>query len=180
LISLPRPTQMLHFGQFALPSMKQGSVKRDLIRKSRDQWSLAPTPGLSQLATSFVTYQAESFPNRRLCTIPGTPYLTIAAPEILREHFRKATYFPLCQLTLVACFCDLLHDGHRRYEPAASFTPYFHMELHDFGLTNTRTNPLHKSCPDRKTKEVIQPQVPLRLPCYDFSPVADPRFDSAN
>jgi hypothetical protein len=36
--------------------------------------------------------------------------------------------------------------------------------------------------PDPKTrawrsilrKEVIQPQVPLRLPCYDFTPVADP------
>jgi hypothetical protein len=32
---------------------------------------------------------------------------------------------------------------------------------------------------DRKSgfnlrKEVIQPQVPLRLPCYDFTPVADP------
>ena len=23
-------------------------------------------------------------------------------------------------------------------------------------------------------KEVIQPQVPLRLPCYDFTPVAKP------
>ena len=23
-------------------------------------------------------------------------------------------------------------------------------------------------------KEVIQPQVPLRLPCYDFAPVTDP------
>ena len=23
-------------------------------------------------------------------------------------------------------------------------------------------------------KEVIQPQVPLRLPCYDFTPVTDP------
>ena len=23
-------------------------------------------------------------------------------------------------------------------------------------------------------KEVIQPQVPLRLPCYDFTPVSDP------
>ena len=23
-------------------------------------------------------------------------------------------------------------------------------------------------------KEVIQPQVPLRLPCYDFIPVTDP------
>ena len=27
-------------------------------------------------------------------------------------------------------------------------------------------------------KEVIQPQVLLRLPCYDFTPVADPTFGS--
>ena len=27
---------------------------------------------------------------------------------------------------------------------------------------------------DVPRKEVIQPQVPLRLPCYDFTPVADP------
>ncbi len=26
--------------------------------------------------------------------------------------------------------------------------------------------------------EVIQPQIPLRLPCYDLSPLAKPRFDS--
>ena len=26
-------------------------------------------------------------------------------------------------------------------------------------------------------KEVIQPQLPLRLPCYDFTPVTDPTFD---
>ena len=26
-------------------------------------------------------------------------------------------------------------------------------------------------------KEVIQPQVPLRLPCYDFTPVANPTVD---
>jgi len=25
---------------------------------------------------------------------------------------------------------------------------------------------------------VIQPQVPLRLPCYDFAPIADLIFDS--
>ena len=25
-------------------------------------------------------------------------------------------------------------------------------------------------------KEVIQPQLPLRLPCYDFTPVIDPTF----
>ena len=27
-------------------------------------------------------------------------------------------------------------------------------------------------------KEVIQPQVLLRLPCYDFTPVIDPTFDN--
>ena len=28
-------------------------------------------------------------------------------------------------------------------------------------------------------KEVIQPQVPLRLPCYDFTPVTNPAVASA-
>ena len=28
-------------------------------------------------------------------------------------------------------------------------------------------------------KEVIQPQVPLRLPCYDFTPVTGPTFDGS-
>jgi hypothetical protein len=50
------------------PRRKQGSIKRDPIRISRDQRSHAPTPGLTQLATSFITYQAESSTNRRLCT----------------------------------------------------------------------------------------------------------------
>jgi len=27
-------------------------------------------------------------------------------------------------------------------------------------------------------KEVIQPQLPLQLPCYDFVPVTSPTFDS--
>ena len=38
---------------------------------------------------------------------------------------------------------------------------------------------LYTSCRP-ESKEVIRPQVPLRPPCYDFSLVADPRFDSAN
>ena len=31
--------------------------------------------------------------------------------------------------------------------------------------------------PSALRKEVIQPQVPLRLPCYDFTPVADLTVD---
>ena len=44
-------------------------------------------------------------------------------------------------------------------------------------LSNERFE-AHQPKPDYLTKlilrkEVIQPQVPLRLPCYDFTPVAD-------
>ena len=28
-------------------------------------------------------------------------------------------------------------------------------------------------------KEVIQPHLPIRLPCYDFTPVTGPAFDSS-
>ena len=28
-------------------------------------------------------------------------------------------------------------------------------------------------------KEVIQPHLPVRLPCYDFIPIADPTFDGS-
>ena len=27
---------------------------------------------------------------------------------------------------------------------------------------------------DSSRKEVIHPQIPLRIPCYDFTPIADP------
>jgi hypothetical protein len=33
---------------------------------------------------------------------------------------------------------------------------------------------IHTASSSALRKEVIQPQVPLRLPCYDFTPVADP------
>ena len=34
----------------------------------------------------------------------------------------------------------------------------------------------HASCLLRK--EVIQPHLPIRLPCYDFTPITEPTFDS--
>ena len=43
-------------------------------------------------------------------------------------------------------------------------------------MTNrwTRASPSPLVDVSESRKEVIQPQVPLRLPCYDFTPVADP------
>jgi hypothetical protein len=37
-------------------------------------------------------------------------------------------------------------------------------------------------CTDEKAllrKEVIQPHLPVRLPCYDFTPITDPTFDGS-
>ena len=35
------------------------------------------------------------------------------------------------------------------------------------------------SVPVLLRKEVIQPHLPVRLPCYDFVPIADPTFDGS-
>jgi hypothetical protein len=39
-----------------------------------------------------------------------------------------------------------------------------------------RTGPLVQGLP---RKEVIQPHLPVRLPCYDFTPVTSPTFDGS-
>ena len=49
----------------------------------------------------------------------------------------------------------------RRRRPA--MTSRLCLETQDHGTPSSRI----------LRKEVIQPQVPLRLPCYDFTPVAD-------
>ena len=36
---------------------------------------------------------------------------------------------------------------------------------------------MNRQAPILPRKEVIQPQLPLRLPCYDFVPVTSPTFD---
>src|SRR5438045_6351327 len=40
-----------------------------------------------------------------------------------------------------------------------------------------RSPPLRTGLTRRSRKEVIQPQVPLRLPCYDFAPVTELTLD---
>jgi hypothetical protein len=72
------------------PKLKHGSSWRGLIRTSWNQRSHAPTPGLSQLATSFFAYQAESSSNRRHCTstLPRLDILLVLILYGLREFQR--------------------------------------------------------------------------------------------
>ena len=42
---------------------------------------------------------------------------------------------------------------------------------------STEPTPTGVRAPVFPRKEVIQPQLPLRLPCYDFTPIINPTFD---
>src|SRR5215471_2814299 len=51
-------------------------------------------------------------------------------------------------------------------------------------LPDDRSHRRNQRLPEYKSsgiprKEVIQPQLPLRLPCYDFTPIIDPTFDGS-
>ena len=49
--------------------------------------------------------------------------------------------------------------------------------VHQLGLSRPGgTNVLQRSRVLLR-KEVIQPHLPVRLPCYDFTPITDPTFD---
>ena len=58
------------------------------------------------------------------------------------------------------------HDGKRKGNEGGGKAPIVLKE--DVGIARERSET------SILRKEVIQPQVPLRLPCYDFTPVADP------
>ena len=40
-------------------------------------------------------------------------------------------------------------------------------------------SPARRSAKRLLRKEVIQPHLPVRLPCYDFTPIASPTFDGS-
>ena len=52
---------------------------------------------------------------------------------------------------------------------------------YDMGLNPHAPPPCKQRRPGQLLlrKEVIQPHLPVRLPCYDFVPIADPTFDSS-
>ena len=50
------------------------------------------------------------------------------------------------------------------------------IETINLGASNAETSPMSLDLVLPR-KEVIQPHLPVRLPCYDFVPITDPTFD---
>ena len=81
------------------------------------------------------------------------------------------------------------HPTQRRYSPAPHETTRpmsaFHPSSnHPETLARDMALDTHRpeqasSCQMLLRKEVIQPHLPVRLPCYDFVPIASPTFDGS-
>ena len=93
----------------------------------------------------------------------GRPH-TFHTPKNPRPYSRR-THHPVRP----SCRCSTREQPHRHPRPArASLTPHPH-------TSTART----MECWSLLRKEVIQPHLPVRLPCYDFVPIASPTFDSS-
>ena len=69
-----------------------------------------------------------------------------------------------CSATLLPCFIHLLDGSYGRLSSLPLSIPFPHRIDH-------RMNPLRFRFGLLLRKEVIQPHLPIRLPCYDFTPV---------
>ena len=124
-----------------------------------------PTPRLSSVCSNQLSYGPIRGTGRRgFCLLEERETWTarLAIPSECQRHFRGVLRF----------------DGHLTgaiYVLKSGFCVAWipcPSRLRSKGIQAGHTATLAKIGFLRK--EVIQPQVPLRLPCYDFTPVADP------
>ena len=97
---------------------------------------------------------------------PTTTTTTAAAAHqsgrVSYASTRQANH-PAHQCTTVS------HPAFREEQPPAGPDPYSGPDNNDQEATPHTTSILRK--------EVIQPHLPVRLPCYDFVPITSPTFD---
>ena len=132
------------------------------IRAPRDRGPSAAPPGLSRLAAPFVGSLRQGI--RRAPCIPSGPSAPPAS-DLSSVLSRNLFLFALCgsQGALLVTQCE------PRGPDAAGAWEVF-CSIRDFRLRL-------RLCLPRK--EVIQPHLPVRLPCYDFTPLTLHTFDAS-
>ena len=132
------------------------------IRRPRGRRPCAPRPGLSRLAASFVGFQCQGIhrvplvSSAHIARLLGCILLTIRCD--LSQDLRNNLVATLCgsqgtrgrALGTGRCGRGVARRGRRGRLPNSHFFP---------------------RKPSLPRKEVIQPHVPVRLPCYDFTPL---------
>ncbi len=94
---------------------------------------------------------------RRNGVFPQNPDSVLTAPNPSPETVTRPPTSLMRPTTMLACLM---------FHPMNTHPP------------NGQTPPAWECCMLLR-KEVIQPHLPVRLPCYDFVPIADPTFDGS-
>ncbi len=145
------------------------------IRRSRDQRSVSTSPGLFAAAHVLLRLLAPRHPPCALRLL------------IMKNTVVAAMEFSRCTRVESPAGARLRPDASR---PSAGLS-----KLNSVGRRGRRSSRRARSSDGRRPstsratyrsnrsgiprKEVIQPQLPLRLPCYDFTPITNPTFDGS-
>src|SRR6266550_8959644 len=144
------------------------------IRRSRDQRLVSTSPALIAAAHVLHRLLAPRHPPCALVLLIEKNTLCVAmefsryvGPKRPREN--RPAKDGLSKLS-----SDCLRQGQRySRRPGCSDESTTNNSIHQ------RARSHRSNCSGIPRKEVIQPQLPLRLPCYDFTPIIDPTFDGS-
>src|SRR5205823_13551465 len=142
------------------------------IRRSRDQRLVSTSPALIAAAHVLHRLLAPRHPPCALVLLIEKNTLCVAMEFSRCERARAPKRKPPIEDGLSKLSSDcLLRGQHNSRRP---------------GCSDESNNPIHQrarshrsNCSGIPRKEVIQPQLPLRLPCYDFTPIINPTFDGS-
>ena len=178
---------MFQFAGFASPfrGYRAFSAVGCPIRKSRDQGSFAPSPGLSQLVTSFIACGSlgiHRMPFPASCRNGMHAHATHG-----RQHSRLRILSVALYLRRAPALGRRLHGRGETLLLLVCIVSKIDMSPHRQGRSSgkaERTEGLregsregagrHHACTAAmpvSRKEVFQPHLPVRLPCYDLAPI---------
>ena len=152
------------------------------IREPRDQGTLAPPPGLSRPAAPFFAERLQGIRRGPVLAWPYCPFRALQARAL-----RKA-FFASCLSSLPSSCQRTNYMGQNRVElltPALSercsnqlsYCPLYEKQGNGKKTGRGGSGCTPAGCLSLR-KEVIQPHLPVRLPCYDFTPLTKRAFDS--
>ena len=145
------------------------------IRKSAHHSLLTAPRSLSQLTTSFFGSQCQGILHTLLLALPFVSERICVCRIFLPDYLKKTCFFIDCRSSSRSfkyfSFLFSFQDALLRI----LFLKY----PQNWTMSNPWTNlRMMLSRAFLLRKEVIQPHLPIRLPCYDFTPVINPTFDS--
>src|SRR5438876_6087964 len=139
------------------------------IRRSRDQRLVSTSPALIAAAHVLHRLLAPRHPPCALVLLIEKNTLCVAMEfsRCTRTRVRRRENRPIRTVSQNSAACKR-RGRHSSRRPGYSD-----------GRSHQRAGSLRSNRSGIPRKEVIQPQLPLRLPCYDFTPIINPTFDGS-